>query len=203
MRARPLTLLLLACATLLIATSALTSTVTRVSAQDLRAKLLIAVVDGRKVGRVSSESVAQSVAAALSVPVVAASSGEKPGQLGVLSVVISNHGALLTWTVADGRGDTRHVAHGVTPGAIVTRIARVVSDMAVELTVPSAFAEGDLVDPYLPLMRRRLPSPWAQSFAHRHRRRLHLDLVDAFEEPAHRTRRASLPNDTINPWRAR
>ena len=195
MRARLLSLLLLVCASLPLGTTA--------SAQNLRSKLLIAVVDGRAQGRVSTQSVADSISAALSVPVVAASSGEKPGELGVLSVVISNQGARLIWTLSDGRGETRHVAHGVTAAAIVPRIARVVSDMSIKLETASGIAEGDLVDPYLPHSRRRLPSPWAQSFAQRHRRHLHLDLVDAFEEPARRTRRSSVPKDTINPWRAR
>lgn len=192
MRAWFLGLVVLACASLPVGSPA--------SAQNLRSKLLIAVVDGRPQGRVTVQSVIDSVSAALGVPVVLASSGQDPDALGVLSVVISKQGALLIWTLPDGRGETRHVAHGVTASAIVPRIARVVSDMSLEFATPSALAEGDLVDPYLPLVRRRLPSPWAQSFAQRHRRRLHLDLVDAFEEPARGKRRGTLPNDTINPW---
>ena len=201
MRARLLFVLLVTCVSLPAGMTALSANTA--NAQNLRPKLLIAVVDGRAQGRVSQQSVMESVAAALSVPVVAASSGEEPGELGVLSVVISNQGALLIWTLPDGRGETRNVAHGVTAAAIVTRIARVASDMSLEFATLSAIKEGDLVDPYLPLTRRRLPSPWAQSSASRQRRRLHLDLVDAFEEPARRTRRASVPNDTINPWRSR
>lgn len=192
MRERLLTLLVCVCVSL--------AWTPQSSAQNLRSKLLLALVDGRAQGRVSPQSVVDTLTSALGVPVTLASEGGDPGELGVLSVVISNQGALVIWTLSDGRGDTRHVAHGVTAAAIVPRIALAVSDMAQEFSRPSAVAEGDLVDPFRPGARRRLPSPWAQSMMPKHRRRLHLDLVDAFEDPARRNRTALVPVDTVNPW---
>lgn len=190
----------------LLASALLVTTALGVSsarAAEPQQRLAIAVVDQRSSGRVALAQLTEALESALGVAVESVSDQAEPANLGLLSVVVTQRGAMLQWTLPDGRGESRSVSHGPTPHAIVARIAKLVGDMALAFASSRSIAEGDLVDPYFNL-RPRMPAPWSDATPRWERLRpLDRDLVDPFEPESKGKGKANeRPVATLDPWKS-